>query len=159
MVPTDVRDALAPHMSRDFPWDGVNLHKGLPAEAPQVHLPHVLVVRKVSAVLARAHRGLHTAAATLGLEVWIDPKFYDVNTASGRALIAHEFHHVEQFKRDPSMLIRYEQLAEVAPPDRPWEHPLELPAYEKEREVYCKEVAMGTPKGRWEPLLVALWGC
>lgn len=159
MVPTDIREAIGPYMGTDFPWEGVNLHWGLPEGSPSANLPHVLVKRGVASVLARPNRGLRTAAATMGFEVYIDPKFFNMNTASGRALLAHEFHHVEQYKRDPSMLIRYEQLAEVASPDRPWEHPMEMPAYEKEREVYCREVALGTPKGNWEPLLVVLWGC
>lgn len=156
MVPDRARWVLSPF----FPglnWEGIQVHVG---PLPAVQAPMVLLLRPTAAVTASAPaRTLRTVGITIGEDIFINEDHADLRSAAGLALLAHEVYHVEQGRRDPLFNMHYEEAADSTPRDRPWENPFELPAYLKERNVYCTLVGQGVPKGRWTPLGVALWGC
>ena len=156
MVPDRARRVLTPF----FPglnWEGIQIHVGrLPASQGLM----VMLPRPLAAVTGYdAARTLQTVGVTIGEDIFLSPQHADEGTAAGLALLAHEVYHVEQGRRDPLFNVRYNEAAAFTPQDQPWENPFELPAYLKERDVYCTLVARGLPRGRWTPLGVTLWGC
>ncbi len=159
MIPDEARRVLEPFMG-NLPWENINLHVGRLPIGADGQLAYALIPRAVMAISApRAFRALKTAAVTMKRDIFIVPEHANMEDAAGLSLLAHELVHVKQGEVDPQFLARYSELAAHTAPDRPWENPFEMQAYQKERQVYCSLVARGVPKGKWVPLGVTLWGC
>lgn len=104
---------------------------------------------------ARGH--LVKAASALPGVITIAPQRYNLSTASGIALLAHELVHQEQFQNDPGSLDAYdaEERRVKAAGLPPWANRFEKPAYETEARVYYAALDAGYPPGDHVPLLVS----
>ena len=180
MIPADARATLAPFFAgrAGMPWESVQLFLRSAPEAPgpggmarprSCWTPSVRIRRSpVMLVTGRTPASVASAVPAslriVGLSepgvITLDPQFAeDLSTAAGLSLLAHEMEHQEQFATIPDFERRYDQVEAMTPRDRPWENIFELPAYQREREVYCGLVAIGYPEGAWVPMGVQLWGC
>ena len=106
-----------------------------------------------------AGRNLRPIGRSTAGVVTLHPRFGDLETASGLALLAHETVHQQQFLNIPNFNDEYAKANRGIDRDRPWDNPFELEAYMKERDVFCSLVASGFPKGSWTPLGVQAFGC
>lgn len=107
---------------------------------------------------ARAAEGhLVRAASALPGRITLLPSRYNLRTASGIALLAHELEHQRQFQRDPHAMDRYaiEQARVEANGLAPWENAYEKPAYRLEARVYREALTAGYPPGDHQPLLIS----
>lgn len=91
--------------------------------------------------------------------VVLSPKYADLNTAAGLALLGHERVHQDQFAEIPNFQAEYNRAQRGVDRNRPWDNPFELEAYMKERDIFCGLVARGVPAGNWVPLGVEVFGC
>jgi hypothetical protein len=145
-------------------WDGIDVKvrplTGLGAFVPQSKVWSGLkyVVGKMRGS-RRSRAGLKAVGATIGETIYIDPDFADWNTAAGLALLAHERLHVEQKRTIPGFDELYAEAQATVHPQRPWENPYEMDAYQRECQVYYRLVAEGVPPGSWVPLGVAMGFC
>lgn len=156
MIPERTRQILEPFLGSNLPWNDINLTIG---NLPHALAPSALIPRNVMAVSARGiARALKAVGMTIHRNIWIDKSHADFETAAGLSLLAHELVHVEQFEQIPNFDKLYHQAAWAIPRDQPYLNPYEETAYRTEVEVYCALLAEGYPKGKWEPLGVALWG-
>jgi len=157
-IPTETRDLLSPYVPADTPWD-VDVRLRVP-HSLSAALPSSRIPRPVMAVTARSEdRALLAIGQSFDGVVVLHPRFADLETAAGLSLLGHEMVHQQQFSTIPKFLAAYSAAARDTPKDRPWENPFEFPAYEAERNIYCRLVADGFPPGNWTPLGVQLWGC
>lgn len=158
MVPDRARQVLEPLMGPGIPWNDITVHVG---RLPQGALaPQALALRPVMAVTAKGlAKSLMTVGMTIHRDIWLAQGHQDFESAAGLALLAHELVHVRQGEEDPQFPDKYDVAARNTPSERPWENPYEAQAYEEERQIYCRLVAEGWPKGRWIPLGASMWGC
>lgn len=124
-------------------------------------LPRSMSTPTTVASVLRRPRPLRTIAVSEDGLIILDPQHADLDSAAGLALLAHEYVHQEQFAALGArpFELQYEEAERTTPASQPYLNPFELPAYQKEREVYCREVARGRRPGAWVPLGVQLWGC
>ncbi len=155
-IPELTREVLQPFFNAPLP--DVEITRGsvntqLFSLAPRSMRPNAVM----SVVGARA--GLRTIGVSTHGHITLDPSHFDLNSAAGLALLAHEEVHQQQYLDVPNFDHAYEDVDRYVDRSRPWENPYELKAYQKERDVYCGLVQQGYPAGSWTPLGVKLWGC
>lgn len=87
--------------------------------------------------------------------ITIHPDFFDLNTASGVALIAHEMYHQWQLQYDQSIFddYQYEEQRRLSQGLPPWANRFEYPAYVFEAVFYELARRSGLPSGDHQPLL------
>lgn len=86
--------------------------------------------------------------STLGPDlVAVHPKYFAPGTASGGALLAHEFFHVWQYEVVPNFIEQYaEEAARIEHEGKaPWDNGFERPAYQFERDVRQYLLSLGLP--------------
>lgn len=100
---------------------------------------------------------LQRAASARPGVITVHPSLFDLTTASGLSLLAHELEHQRQFQQDPRSLHDYarEQRRIEQQNLPPWENKYERPAYEVEADVYEQAMAAGYPPGKHRPLLLS----
>jgi len=122
-------------------------------ESVQVRIGIPAYARRTSTTCPLA---LERAASSLPGNVTVHPKYSDMDTAAGIALLAHELVHQGQFETMPDFDAEYE--AESRYVDEwglpPYENALERPAYEREVEAYLAALEAGYPPGEHTPLLI-----
>lgn len=99
---------------------------------------------------------LERAASSLPGRVTLHPKYSDLDTAAGIALVAHELLHQQQFETIQDFEVEYaaedQRVRQHGLP--PYENLFERPAYELEAEAYLAALDQGYPAGDYTPLLI-----
>ena len=158
-IPQQARELLEQFFPGGARWDAELVFRQL-SFMSGVAAPSSYGPRAVAAVtLPRAQQRLRPIGRSLDGIVILDPRFGNLDTAAGLALLAHELEHQDQWRSIPDFERQYAQENRTTPRDMPWENPFEKAAYQKERAVFCQLVADGVPRGSWTPLGVQLWGC
>jgi len=157
MIPSNVRNILAPYLANSTPWDSTNISSAV--RLPEARVPSSTTFRVRSVVSVTTTDRLETAAKSFRGQIVLGRRFHQEDTAAGLALIGHELVHQEQYAQDPNFEANYDAAYWNTHPERPWENPYEYPAYEVERRIFCDLLAQGYPPGDWVPLGIDLWGC
>jgi len=161
-LPEDTKQMLRTVSSLD--WEGVDVQvqplSGLTARVPQSRIwAGLIYVTGSMRGLRQIRSSLRAVGATIGQTIFIDPSFAKWNTAAGLALLVHERRHVEQKRTIPGFDDLYIEAQANVHPDRPWENPYEMDAYQEECRAYYDLLAKGVPPGNWVPLGVAMGFC
>ncbi len=156
LIPEEYLAAIAPYFQQGVPNADLVVRR---IEA-MATAPRAMRSLGGGVMMVTARSGLRTIGLSTNGQVTLDPDHADLSTAAGIALLAHEEEHQVQYQQYGERFdALYEQADRSTPRDKPWLNPFELPAYMKERAVYCDKVREGWPKGPWIPLGVQLWGC
>jgi len=99
---------------------------------------------------------MERAASSRPNRITIHPRYADLDTASGKALLAHEWVHQQQFENIPDFKHTYaiEQRRVERAGLPPYANILERPAYEREVQAYLIALEEGYPPGEHVPLLL-----
>lgn len=121
----------------------------------QVGVPSFRLTQEMSASVVYPG-ALQQVGSSLPNLIIISPEAFEPGTASGIALLAHEYFHQAQFQTIPDFMSLYQTEAARVEREglKPYENIFEWPAYELEAQVYVEALAQGYPAGSWKPLLV-----